>query len=310
VYRFYRGGALLASFRGEQEGDGPYPEDWLGSVTEASNPGRDEPGAGLTRLDDGRLLRDVIAADPVSWLGLANVDRFGATTALLVKLLDAAERLPVHAHPSRAFAREHLGSRLGKTEAWLVVATREDAAEVFVGLREPVERSVYRHWIERQDVEALRSSLNRVEVRAGDLVYVPAGSPHAIGAGVLIAELQEATDFSIVCEWTGFPIEPADAHLGLGWDTALAALDLDRHEPVRELPPEAAAFFWADEEGAARAGRFAVLLVLEGEGEIEGQRARRGDAFAVPACAGALDVSSGLRLLRCLAPDASVGSEP
>jgi mannose-6-phosphate isomerase len=302
VHRFYRGGALLGQLRGEPERDGFFPEDWLGSVTAAANPDRDDQEEGLSRLCDGRLLRDAIEADPVSWLGEAHIGTYGKSTGLLVKLLDAAERLPVHVHPDRAFAREHLRSRFGKTEAWVVLATREDAGEVWVGLPEPVEAAEYREWVDEQNVAALRSSLTRVEVRAGDTIYVPAGIPHAIGAGVFLAELQEPTDFSIICEWQGFPIRPADSHLGLGWDTVIDALVLDAHEPVRGLPDEARAFFWMDDQ-AEPADRFAVLLVLEGEGTIDGARACAGDAFAVPAAARSVGVVGDLRLLRCLAPD-------
>jgi mannose-6-phosphate isomerase len=271
-------------------------------VTAASNPGRGEPEEGLSRLADGRLLRDAIAQDPHGWLGGAHVERFGPTTGLLVKLLDAAERLPVHAHPSREFAQAHLGSAFGKTEAWVVVDTRAGSAPVWVGLREPVDPATYADWVGQQDVGALLGSLNRLEVRPGDVVYVPAGLPHAIGAGVLIAELQEPTDYSILCEWEGFPIRPEDTHLGLGWDAALQALELAAVEPARQLPPEARAFFWAD-QAAEPAGRFAVLLVLAGEGAIDGERARPGDAFALPAAATKLDVSGELRVLRCLGPE-------
>lgn len=271
-------------------------------MTEAANPGREEPEEGLSRLADGRLLRDAVAEDPGHWLGAEHVGRFGTTTGLLVKLLDAAERLPVHAHPDRAFAQARLGSQFGKTEAWVVVATRGYSADVWVGQREPVDAETYARWVERQDVEALLGSLNRVEVRAGDVVYVPAGVPHAIGAGVLIAELQEPTDYSILCEWEGFPIRPEDSHLGVGWETALGALELAAHDPVLHLPREARSFFWAD--GAAEpAGRFAVLLVVEGEGSIDRQAARPGDAFAVPASTEALLVEGDFRVLRCLAPD-------
>ena len=305
VYRFYRGGALLGRLRREEEPDGSFPEDWVGSVTVANNPGRSEPEAGLSRLADGRLLRDAIADEPEAWLGRAHVARFGTQTGLLVKLLDAAERLPVHAHPGRPFAREHFGSVFGKTEAWIVVATRDGPAELWVGLREDVEPDRYRDWIDRQDSEALLGSLNRLAVVPGGIVYVPAGVPHAIGAGVLIAELQEPTDYSIVCEWTGFPIEPGDAHLGLGWERALGALDLRAHEPVRELPPEASAFFWADER-LEPAGRFAVLVVLEGEGTIAGDSARPGDCFAVPAAVDRIESDGSFRVLRCLAPDPSL----
>lgn len=302
VHRFYRGGALIGRLRGEPEEDGFFPEDWLGSVTPARNPGRDDPEEGLSRLAGGRILRDAVEADPIGWLGEAHVARFGTSTGVLVKLLDAAERLPVHAHPDRAFAREAFGSQFGKTEAWIMLATRGEEAEVWVGLREPVDPERYLAWIGDQDVDRLVDSLNRISVRAGDVVYVPAGVPHAIGAGVLIAELQEPTDFSFLCEWQGFPIRPEDSHLGLGWETALAAIDLSPHEPVRHLPEEARRFFWADDVPQP-AGRFAVLLVLAGEGVLAGTHVRAGDTFAVPASARPFEADDDLRVLRCLAPD-------
>jgi mannose-6-phosphate isomerase len=304
VYRFYRGGALLGRFRRTEEDDGSFPEDWVCSVTPAFNPGRDEADAGLTRLEDGRLLREAIAEEPESWLGPTQLARFGETTGLLVKLLDPVERVLVHAHPDRAFAAAHLGSPFGKTEAWIVLETRADHGEAFVGLREDTDPARYLEWIERQDVDSLLGSLNPVALRAGDLLYVPPGVPHAIGGGMLIAELQEPTDFSLICEWTGFPVRPEDAHLGLGWETALQALDLRAHAPVRELPESAAAFFWADER-IEPAGRFAAMIVLEGEGEIGGLVARRGDVYAVPAAVEHLPWSGELRVLRCLAPDAA-----
>jgi mannose-6-phosphate isomerase len=288
VYRFYRGGALIDRLRGEPERDGDRPEDWLGSCVAARNPGRDEPAAGLTRLEDGPLLRDAIRERPAHW----------GTPDVLVKLLDPVERLPVHAHPDQEFARVHLGSDHGKTEAWLVVATRAGEAEVWLGLQEAVEPERYRSWIEEQDTDALLSSLHRLVVQPGDVVFVPAGVPHAIGGGALILELQEPTDFSILCEWKGFPVDPADAHLGLGWDRALEALRLAAFEPQLGLPEEAGYFFHVDEL-TEPAGRFAVLIVLEGEGSLDGQAARAGDAFVMPAAAQPFDVHGDLRVLRC-----------
>ena len=289
VYRFYRGGALIDRLRGEPERDDDHPEDWVGSVVAANNPGRDEPEAGLTRLENGPLLRDAIRERPAHW----------GTPDLLVKLLDPVERLPVHAHPDREFARAQLGSDYGKTEAWIVVATREDDADVWLGLQDDVEPAVYREWVERQDTDALLASLHHLDVRAGDVLFVPAGVPHALGAGALIVELQEPTDYSIVCEWNGFPIDPENAHLGLGWDRALEALRLGAYEPELGLPDEARAFFDVDDH-AEPAGRFAVLLVLEGDGELDGQAARAGDAFVIPAAAEPFEVRGDFRVLRCM----------
>jgi mannose-6-phosphate isomerase len=302
VYRFYRGGALLGRLRGQPETDDVFPEDWVGSVTPASNPGRGDPEEGLSQLADGRVLRDVIAADPIAWLGEPHVARFGASTGLLVKLLDAGERLPVHAHPDRTFARELFGSQFGKTEAWIVLDTRDTEADVWVGLRKPVETERYLEWIDEQDVDRLLHSLNRISVRPGDVVYVPAGVPHALGAGLLIAELQEPTDFSFLCEWRGFPVEPEDSHLGLGWDVAVRALDLRAHEPLLELPRESRPFFSVSGDVEAD-GRFAILLVVEGEGTIEGAAALPGTAFVVPAAAESIRVEGDVRVLRCVGPD-------
>ncbi len=78
----------------------------------------------------------------------------------------------------------------------------------------------------------------------------------------------------------------------------LPALNLDAYEPSLGLPPESQAFFHV-EESVEPAGCFAVLLVLDGEGELDGKPARAGDAFVVPAAAERIDVAGDLRVVRC-----------
>src|SRR3954469_21674986 len=115
---FYRGGERLAAWRRAAGQAGPnQPEEWLASMTTMSG----EAERGLSRLADGTLLRDAVEADPMAWLGEAHVEHFGPSTERLVKLLDAGQRLPVHLHPDRAFARKHLGLYHGKTEAWIIL---------------------------------------------------------------------------------------------------------------------------------------------------------------------------------------------
>ncbi|MGZ4389619.1 MAG: mannose-6-phosphate isomerase, partial [Gaiellaceae bacterium] len=118
-HRFYRGGAEIARFRGTTFVDDHVPEDWVGSTTSILG----EAPSGLSVLPDGRLLRDAVAAEPEAFLGPDHVAAFGADPTVLVKLLDAGERLPVHCHPDGAFAREHLAARNGKNEAWLILAS-------------------------------------------------------------------------------------------------------------------------------------------------------------------------------------------
>jgi mannose-6-phosphate isomerase len=117
-----------------------------------------------------------------------------------------------------------------------------------------------------------------------------------------MAELQEPTDFSIVCEWSGYPIEPSDSHLGIGWDAAIQALDLRAHTPFTHLPDEARAFFWADERPEP-AGRFAVWMILEGSGSVGGVDVSEGDCLAIPAALDDVTVAGDLRVLRCLGPE-------
>lgn len=304
VSRRYLGGALLERFRGGEPVDDLTPEDWIGSDTLAKDGGASGV-EGLARLDDGTLVRDAIRADPVGWLGAANVERFGPCAGVLVKLLDAAQRLPVHAHPAADFARRHLGSEHGKTEAWLVLDIREgDTAEAWVGLRERVEPATFRRWIEEQDLDSIFASLNHVELRRGDVVYVPGGVPHAMAGGTLFAELQEPTDFSLHIEQQGYPDRPAHVrHMGLGWELAVQSLVLDAWQPqiATTLPSEAAEFFAFDREPVAD-GRFAVVIVTGGSGTISGMPARRGDTFVVPASAPSLGVTGDVELLRCMGP--------
>ena len=234
VYRFYRGGAQIEAFQGAPgPADSEFPEDWVGSVTPAVNPPEHtRDGEGLSTVEvAGRTwsLAELLAQSPELVAGREIVARYGPTTALLVKLLDAGSRLPIHGHPTREFARHILHSQFGKAEAWVVLATRQIPGQlsprVWLGFREEVARDQLAEWIERQDTDAIRTAMNEFEVRPGDAVFVRPGLPHATGAGVFLIEAQEPTDFSVVAEYRGYPIAPDEAHLGLGWDTMLDCFD-------------------------------------------------------------------------------------
>jgi mannose-6-phosphate isomerase len=315
IRHFYRGGPAIAELRRIDVGGDHSPEEWIGSVTTLFG----ETEKGLSRLPDGTLVRDALAADPAAWLGPDHVKRFGASPALLVKLLDAGERLPVHHHPDGAFAREHLDLAFGKTEAWIVIAARA-GAQVHVGWREDVAEDTLRAWVAQQDHDALLGALNTLDVTAGDTIFVPAGVPHAIGEGVLIAELQEPTDLSVLLEWDGFGIDDEQAAtLGLGWEVALQSVERAARDPaplrgprangpVTELlPPSASAFFTAQRIVPAGACAhldrgFAVVIVIEGAGTIAGFDVARGDAVLVPHAAGRLIVDGDLVAIACRPP--------
>ncbi|WP_456284135.1 class I mannose-6-phosphate isomerase [Microbacterium sp. JZ101] len=305
--RFYRGGRAIAAFRGEPSAAEWEPEDWIGSVTTV----RGEAELGLTRLPDGRLLRDAVAEDPVSWLGAEHAARWGADVRLLVKLLDAGQRLPVHAHPDDGFAERHLGCRHGKAEAWYIL----EGGTVHVGLTREVSPDELADLVRSQDVDALLGLLHTVRVEPGDIVWVPPGELHAIGEGVFLLELQQPEDLSILLEWEGFAIDgAAEGHLGLGFDRALAAVnrrarrveelaELVRPAPVRgSVFPEAADPYFrlerlpVDGQATVAAG-FSLLVLVEGSLVIDGARAAVGSTFLVPASQGPVEVDGVGELL-------------
>ena len=215
---FYAGGERIAALRGTEPADHT-PEEWIGAANTTFDGTR-----GRSRLPDGRLVRDALDAEPEAFLGPAHVRRFGADPALLVKLLDAGQRLPVHFHPGREFAARELGLGHGKTEAWLIVEA-DPGASVHVGYAREVGLDEVRGWMAAQDSGAMLDAMQELPVTGGDAVFVPAGVPHAIGAGILMVEVQEPTDLSVLLEWEGFELTEDEGHLDLGWDTALQALD-------------------------------------------------------------------------------------
>jgi mannose-6-phosphate isomerase len=327
VEHSYRGGDRITALRGGSGAGGPRrPEEWIASMTTMTS----DPARGLSRLPEGTLLRDAVMADPQSWLGPAHVDSYGASTELLVKLLDAGQRLPVHLHPDRAFSRKHLGIPHGKTEAWIVLDV-DEGARVRLGFAESMRLSQVRAMVDAGDSDGLVGSLRAHAVRPGDAVLVPAGLPHSIDAGVFVLELQEPTDLSIMLEAEGLTLDlRRDGHLGLGFDIALGALhlgalnesDLDGLLLPRErldtagivglLPVAAEPYFRAHRLRAVGtspvvAAGFAVALVTTGSGRLvteSGERLdlSRGEVAVVPFLAGEWQLEGMAEAIVCRPP--------
>jgi mannose-6-phosphate isomerase len=322
---FYPGAGRIGVFRRQPDLDPDHSEDWIASTT----PRTGAAPLGLTTLPDGSLLADRFAAEPLSWFGPEYTARYGARGALLAKLLDAGSRLPLHIHPDRSFARRHLGSDFGKSEAWLVLHA-DPGATAHLGFARDIADAELSGWVTGQDTEAMLASCNRVPVRTGDVIFCPGSVPHAIGAGVLILEIQEMTDFSIMLEWAGFPLDPDGLFLGLDRDVALGAVrrsavagqDLEalRGQCIRTLAtsrtgatpllPAGAAEYFGAEQIVPSGGeitlepRFSVLVVNEGAGTLasgasEPAEVTAGQVYLVPYAAGAVRVRGDLSAIRC-----------
>jgi mannose-6-phosphate isomerase len=301
---FYRGAGRIAGFR-NLPASADRPEDWVGSTTSRFG----LAPSGLSTLLDGRLLADAIAAAPRWWLGPGRTD-----TGILVKLLDAGQRLPLHVHPDRRFATAHLASPYGKTEAWVIVSARP-GAYVHLGFARDVETGELAAWVAGQQTEQMLAATNRVPVEAGDAILCPAGLPHAIGDGILLVEIQEPTDFSVLLEYEGYGL--ADGHLGLGYDLALRCVDRGAWTPSRldglrgtdRLLPEAAGEFFDARRlrGGDRLEQgFSVVVAVAGEGRLTGENddlsLRRGDTLLIPYAAGPLHLAGRVEAIRLAAP--------
>lgn len=346
VWRSYTGGRLLDTLDGATApADGHLPEDWIGSATRAINAGREHlerEGIATALAADGTLVAmdRLIAASPEAVLGKAHVAAYGAQPQLLVKLLDSAVRLHIQAHPSVPWAKAHLGSPNGKTEAWWILSARDPKdAWVLFGFQRPPSPEDWRRMLAEQDTEAMLSCFDRIAVKPGDVLLVSGGVPHAIGPGLLMVEIQEPTDWVVRCEW-GHGDTRADATsqtMGLGLDGVLDMFDYSavpaesvfaRFGPRPKVIAECDAGcetvllarpqtdrvelrrVEATGDGAmslAMDGRFSILIVLEGDGRLtaDGTTLPLGQWSRVflPAALRSVTLEGTMTVARCMPPE-------
>ena len=234
VWRVYSGGSGIDRLRGAAPArDGHFPEEWIASTSRANNP--QYPGAdqGLSQvaLPAGPMrFGEYLARDPDNTLGRRHFGRFGANAALLMKILDAAERLPIQCHPTVADARRCFRSEFGKTEAWHVIATREvDGRKPYllVGFNENLDAGQFRREALSGSFSTGETMLHKLTVKPGDTLLIRGGLPHAIGCGVTLIELMEPSDLVIQPElYCGSqPLSEAERWSGAAPEEALACFD-------------------------------------------------------------------------------------
>ncbi|KAK3720455.1 hypothetical protein LTR37_003868 [Vermiconidia calcicola] len=286
--RPYKGGQQIADFRGTKY-EPNTSEDWIASTTCCGG-----------CSGNGRLFADVVADQPEYWLGTDHVKAFGVDTKVLVKLLDAGERLFVHAHPHADWAREHVGAAHGKAEAWLILTP----GVVHLGLKEDITHDDLLQIVEEERGAELLTMMHRLEVQPFDCVYVAPGTLHATGEGILLVEVQEPEDLSVLCEWKGYGVDGAkDGHFGLGFPVALTAVNrkgwstselgglVTTATAQGSVVEQAKRYFDIDRvkvDGEEKCRRgFAVLIVCSGEMNLEiddgsATSVAKGDTLVIP----------------------------
>jgi mannose-6-phosphate isomerase len=211
---------------------------------------------------------------------------------LLVKMLDAQERLSLQVHPPAGIANDLGGEP--KTEMWYV-AQAEAGADLFAGLEEPIGRAQFEEALHAGRATDL---IHRIPVEAGDAIAIPSGRIHAIGAGCLIVEIQQNSDTTYrVFDWNrlGLDGSPRTLHI----DQSLQSILFDDVRPSLQPRVEVSGilvdcpYFRVERwqlDAASRpaledtAGRCAVFTCLEGSVECAGVTFAAGQFFLVPAC--------------------------
>ncbi len=271
----------------------------------------------------GKTLGEAWREMPAEWRGtrLASEREF----PLLVKFIFPNDKLSIQVHPDDAYAAVHeraAGGR-GKTEMWYAVAA-EPGAELLLGMKPGASRESFLAALRNASVEGL---FERWSVEGGDTFFVPAGTPHTIGPGMILCEVQEYSDLTYrVYDYERLDAsgKPRDLHV----EKALAVMNFGEFAGGRVAPVEvwqgtskktylAACRYFAVEkwefgagvEAATQAEQFELLIVLGGTGQIEcaGQKHNyeRAQAWLLPASLGAYRMlpKPETTLLRAYVPD-------
>ncbi len=234
VARVYTGGKLFSDFFGDDSEDGFYPEEWVVSTVHALNEGSTDEHEGISKIAGTDIyLNDAIEQYKTEMLGSRQ------DIGILTKILDSAIRLPVQAHPDKAFSAKYFNSKYGKEESWIILATRP-GAKIYYGFKDGVTLEDFEKAIDESDNggNAMEELLCSIDVKVGDVIYIPAKMVHAIGYGCLLIEVQEPTDFTIQPErFCGdYRLSDNEMYIGLTRAQALECFDMNKKYPAPLTP--------------------------------------------------------------------------
>ena len=259
---------------------------------------------GLESTDDtGVKLPDLIGKYGARFAG----KYAGETFPLLLKFIDAAESLSVQVHPDDVYAGAHENGKLGKTEAWLILDAPEGSQLVY-GIRNGTALAELRTACEAG--AAVEKLLRKVDVKPGDVCFIPAGCVHAIGAGIMLYEIQQSSDVTYrFYDWDRVDKNGnrRELHIDKALDVTDLAFTLDPipapDAPVARVLEET--YFTLDlinvagEQAVPAIGHFGMLTVLEGELTLAWQggsrKLVRGESLYVPAASPLLTLTGSGR---------------
>jgi mannose-6-phosphate isomerase len=180
----------------------------------------------------GNTLEEIVEIYMGDLIGDGPFEKFGTEFPLLIKFIDARDKLSIQVHPGDqlAFERHHAW---GKTEMWYILEAGNDAL-IYTGFRHKTSKEEY---LKHLDARSIESIINATPVKAGDAFFIPAGMVHAIGAGVILAEIQQTSDVTYrIYDWdrVGASGKSREMHAELALDAI--NFDLDTTGLIREIP--------------------------------------------------------------------------
>lgn len=215
------GGSKIKPWKQMPNNGDPIGESWEVSAV-SSSPSIVDNGCWA-----GMSLVDVISKMPTEILGRSVAQKYNGKLPLLVKFIDAEKDLSIQVHPDDKMAlREH--NKFGKTEMWYVINAKP-GAYLYAGFKEQLSPEEYKRKVANGTIT---ESLARHEVKTGDVFYIPAGRVHAIGGGILLAEVQQSSDVTYrIFDYNrpGMDGKPRELHTEL----AAKALDYNVYEEYR-----------------------------------------------------------------------------
>ncbi len=258
------------------------------------------PGA-EAKIEDGRTLTEAFGHS--LWGENCRDFEFFPT---LTKFIDAREKLSVQVHPSDEYALKNEG-QYGKTEMWYVVEADEGAG-IYMGLTREVSADEFADMVAEGSVESV---LKFHEVHAGEVFFIPAGTVHAIGAGVLIFEIQQNS--TLTYRLYDYMRRDKNGNLReLHVERAMLVCDLCEYKPYESAAGEvigSCKYFEVKKysvsgERTLTVGEdsFLSLSVVSGEGFVEGTPTGRGDSYFAPAGVKDITLSGELELLAISVP--------
>jgi len=205
----------------------PFQEENIGESWEISDVKNDETTVSNGSLS-GKTLKELIDLYKGDFIGRSVYEEFGNKFPLLIKFIDAKTPLSVQVHPHDDIAKERHDS-FGKNEMWYIMDAEKEA-EIIVGFNQQLNSESYMAALESGKIMEV---LNRVNTKPGDAFHIPTGRVHAIGGGIVLAEIQQTSDIT----YRIYDFDRVDATTGqtreLHNDLAKSSLDFTVHEEYK-----------------------------------------------------------------------------